>query len=137
MEEDPESEETFVQLPLHGGEVAQARRWEPLAIFLNGSDLPVFDVSVFFSRTDVSAIDRVTIPVVRPQGTVKVKVPRDVCEPPAFGAGDHAYEVSATFRDAAGFAWHRDTMGILTEDPTARFLAERGRLGVPAQPEGR
>jgi hypothetical protein len=133
MEEDPESEESFVQIPLGSGQATQARRWEPLAVFLNGSELPVFDASVFFSRKDVAVIDRVSIPVVPPNSTFRVKAPRDVCEPPVFGSGEYSYEISATFRDAAGVAWHRDARGILTEDPTAHFVAERAKQRAAAK----
>ncbi|MER7455629.1 hypothetical protein [Micromonospora sp. NPDC126480] len=109
--------------------------WWGANIF-NASNLPIYDVVVFFrpseiaghpDRVDEYAIPSEAIRVVPPhQGEVMVPMPNELHEAVPAENRQHMVDVSMEFRDAAGQRWLRDWEGFLI-DITPKAGDLRGR----------
>lgn len=123
MERDQQAPINEMEVALVTGkyEKIRERQWRPLAIVKNGSELPVYDVVVYFYRRDMTRNgdmkerrDFFTYPVIPPGGGMTIHASEDLQEPPLYGAADHAFSVEMSFRDAANNEWLRHADGKLT-----------------------
>ncbi|MEU1641411.1 hypothetical protein [Micromonospora zamorensis] len=102
-------------------EKVRERQWRPLTNVKNGSELPVYAVTVYFYREDMlkngeteERHDIFNYPVIPPGGGLTIHTSDDLQQPPFYGPADHAFRVEMSFRDAANNEWHRHPDGKLS-----------------------
>jgi arabinogalactan oligomer / maltooligosaccharide transport system substrate-binding protein len=100
------------------------------AVIRNTSDLPIFEVRVYFcvavdpaSGLGWQAGERYSVPdliAVVPPGEVMVEIPDLIREQEEAGRIQPKWRVAFEFTDAAGIRWLRDPLGRLTSGPERR-----------------